>query len=707
MRKFFSAIVLTAALWSTAIAAVAPFTIPNNSISVGKTGAADKTWDFNLTKAGASTNPKIKWNNSSSKLQFSNDGSNFKDLGSGQGDKNFVVDNQGDGEAATTTGWSCYADAAGTSPVDGTGGSPHITWTQSSSSPLDGTGSFLYTKDAANRQGEGCSYAFTLDSTYKAKVIQIEFEYLVSSGTFTAGTSSADSDMTLWIYDVTNSTLIQPTTYKVYSNSGSLTAKVVSDFQSSATGTSYRLIMHNGNTSASAYTLKIDNVSIKPSRYVYGSPITDWTTFTPTGAFTTNTTYTGSYRRVGDSLEMQVHLAFAGAPNSVTSTINLPSGMVVDTTKLTGAVAATGPILGSGVLYQAPNDYKIAAIYNNTTSIILIYQSATTGQSSGVTQAAPVTIANGNTIDMTTFRIPIVGWSSSVQTSDRADTRVVAANYSGTPTGTLNGSLNTITYPTKNSDTHSAYSSGTYTVPVSGYYNIAAQVEVSGAFSGTQYTGLAIFINGVQQTINYVYGGSFTDTNVPVSILGFPLKAGDLVTIRCASTGSGLAYSASGVPTFSIARVSGPESIASIESVNARYYTTNAQAITTGNNAVVTTFTKDYDSHGAMNASTGVYTVPVAGKYRITGSFMSSSTAWTTGSNRYIQLGVTGTKTIYGLVNQIWASVTNYLGATVTTTASYVTGDTISLTLYNYTGSTYTLDGSSSDNWVTIERVGN
>ena len=108
-----------------------------------------------------------------------------------------------------------------------------------------------------------------------------------------------------------------------------------------------------------------------------------------------------------------------------------------------------------------------------------------------------------------------------------------------------------------------------------------------------------------------------------------------------------------------------------------------------------------------MNASTGVYTVPVAGKYRITGSFMSSSTAWTTGSNRYIQLGVTGTKTIYGLVNQIWASVTNYLGATVTTTASYVTGDTISLTLYNYTGSTYTLDGSSSDNWVTIERVGN
>lgn len=52
-------------------------TIPNNKLSIGKTGAADKTIEFNLSKAGATANPKIKWNNSSSKLQFSNDGTNF------------------------------------------------------------------------------------------------------------------------------------------------------------------------------------------------------------------------------------------------------------------------------------------------------------------------------------------------------------------------------------------------------------------------------------------------------------------------------------------------------------------------------------------------------------------------------------------------------------------------------------------------------
>lgn len=56
--------------------------IPKNTVSIGKTGAANKSIEFNLTKAGASTNPQIRWNNSTSKLQSSNDGTNFVDLGS-------------------------------------------------------------------------------------------------------------------------------------------------------------------------------------------------------------------------------------------------------------------------------------------------------------------------------------------------------------------------------------------------------------------------------------------------------------------------------------------------------------------------------------------------------------------------------------------------------------------------------------------------
>lgn len=64
---------------STALAQTT--TIPNNTVSIGKTGAANKIIEFNLTKSGASANPKIRWNNSSSKIQFSNDGTSFTDMG--------------------------------------------------------------------------------------------------------------------------------------------------------------------------------------------------------------------------------------------------------------------------------------------------------------------------------------------------------------------------------------------------------------------------------------------------------------------------------------------------------------------------------------------------------------------------------------------------------------------------------------------------
>lgn len=62
-----------------------PALIPNNTVVIGKTGATDKTIELNLTKSGASTNPKIKWDNTAGKLQFSNDGTNYKSFGSGSG----------------------------------------------------------------------------------------------------------------------------------------------------------------------------------------------------------------------------------------------------------------------------------------------------------------------------------------------------------------------------------------------------------------------------------------------------------------------------------------------------------------------------------------------------------------------------------------------------------------------------------------------
>ncbi len=155
-----------------------------------------------------------------------------------QGTKNYIADRDG-----TKIGkWVTYADAAQANPVDGTGGSPASTFAVSTDSTMRGVTNFLWTHSAANRQGEGFSYDFSIDPSDKGKVLQCSFEYLISSGTY------ADNDMSVWIYDVTNAVLIQPAPYLI-KNSG-IIEKFAVEFQTSSNSTSYRLIIHTGSTSA-------------------------------------------------------------------------------------------------------------------------------------------------------------------------------------------------------------------------------------------------------------------------------------------------------------------------------------------------------------------------------------------------------------------------------------------------------------------------
>ena len=68
-------------------------------------------------------------------------------------DPNFVENGFG---IEDVDGWAAYADAAGATPVDGTGGSPTTTVTRTTSAPLIGDASILLTKPASDVQGEGC-----------------------------------------------------------------------------------------------------------------------------------------------------------------------------------------------------------------------------------------------------------------------------------------------------------------------------------------------------------------------------------------------------------------------------------------------------------------------------------------------------------------------------------------------------------------------
>lgn len=625
------------------------------------------------------------------------------------GVKNYVTNGNAE---STTTGWATYSDAAATSPVDGTGGTANITFTRSTSSPLAGVASFLLIKDAANRQGQGASYDFTIDAEDKAKVLTVQLDMLVSSGTFVAGSPTTDSDVTVYLYDVTNAVVIQPSTYKFYGNSTTISERFRGQFQTSSNSTSYRLILHVGSVSAVAYTLQLDDVSISASNYVYGSPITDWTAYTPTlTGVGTATLVSAKYRRVGAGIEI-LGSATAGTVASALFSVSLPSGLLLDSTQLTINNGNTSP--GNIVGTLAANNVGVSSY---TTANLLAAPASSTsviyvGHRYGVNNNQ-ITPQNGNSIIETgaifTFRfeVPIQGWSSSVQMSDSADTRVVAARYMVDGASQSIANTTNMQFNTKDFDTHNAVTTGSgwkFTVPVAGIYQVSFQ-----AFSVNSPT--AAYNVNIQR--NGILIGraepAYTNAANQLTWKGDTLVqavAGDTITIVFAGSGGGTnIYSGTNDSFVSISRLSGPSAIAATETI-AMKATLNSFT-QTANNAeqlIGGWNTPAIDTHGGLNAATGVYTVPVAGVYEIGATVVYNNNS--TGA-RFFSIRKNGSHDSYS--SQIPASISAVsIGVTVmgSTIIRCVAGDTLSIYGYQNSGGNLSYVGLTSTH-MSIKRVGN
>ena len=135
----------------------------------------------------------------------------------------------------------------------------------------------------------------------------------------------------------------------------------------------------------------------------------DWVNFTPTGTWSTNTTYFGSKRRVGDSMEIDIVVELAGAPTSGALSIDIPDGLTVDTAKLSKTDGRS--YVGSAFLVDqgTSSNRTMAHVFVLSGDAQLIGMLAIGG--STVTDTGPFTFANLDTIRIT-VTVPIVGWST-------------------------------------------------------------------------------------------------------------------------------------------------------------------------------------------------------------------------------------------------------------------------------------------------------
>lgn len=575
------------------------------------------------------TNGDIYYDSSLNQFRKYENGS-WTSLGSGSGAGGINYITNGDAEA-NADGWATYADAAGTSPVDGTGGSPNVTFTRSTSLPLRGLASFIFAKDAANRQGQGASYQFTIDSVDQGRMQQIKADFSVLSGTY------ADGDLKVYIYDITNGQVIEPAGYSVLNFLGS--GQVSASFQAAINSTSYRLIFHVSSTSALAYSLKIDNISVGPNVKSLGYAASDLksttTTIVTSGtAITKGTIDTDkvSVRKDGQFAEITIvyRQTAGGSAGSGSYFFSMPFGLVVDTSAL-GTTANAGYVAGDSYIIVGSTRYEGSiSISNDGTTITPVVSNDVSPVGGWNATTHPL---SGTYYISCNFRVPIVGWSSNVEVSSDTDTRVVGARIRAQSAlavtqANQGTSAAIVKYLTADADTHGGYNptTGEYTIQVPGYYDFNYGTEQNSS-AGSVWS-LALYKNGglvpVSVSVPAARGTTADYTKGNVSML--PCVAGDVITVRAIYLGGKAGnYSSNNNLTseFTIQRVSGPSQIAASESVNARY---TGSSTSVGTSATIMIHpNKVFDTHNAYNTSTGRFSCPMSGKYEAGYFFQSSA----------------------------------------------------------------------------------
>lgn len=184
------------------------------------------------------------------------------------------------------------------------------------------------------------------------------------------------------------------------------------DLKSKATKADY-LPLSGGTMTGDINGLQAADTNGQPVRYEQLF-ITPWVVYTPTGSWVSNTTYTGKWRRVGDTMEVQFKIACSGAPTSAAPTLHLPSTTFIDTAKVLGTTASESPIDGTILINDAGNAvYSGRVLYNTITSVSLRSQDDAANGTvlSGMSETAPITFGSGDYIQGF-FKVPISGWEA-------------------------------------------------------------------------------------------------------------------------------------------------------------------------------------------------------------------------------------------------------------------------------------------------------
>jgi microcystin-dependent protein len=546
----------------------------------------------------------------------------------------------------STTGWATYYNGSATASPNGTitGTATNLNFARNTTTPLFGTGDFKLNQTGTSK-GAGLTYDFTLDPGLFGQVMSLSFYYKTID---VSGTAYVDSDFSVFLYDITNSSFIP------LSTSGISRSTSASKFYSSwfpSTSTRYRIFIHQTSTTTGVYSLELDRVDVSVQTTPNAAAVGGWKTAIVTLGSAGNAVCELMYRRVGETFmgKGAIRIGSTAPTGLITFDPLTALGLTADYSKQTigtGGNSGSYQRVGIAIAYKSDGSKKsIAHVARSASSLTTFYFVAGEGSTYGApndlaVSAGTFTFGVNDAISFD-VEVPIAQWTTNVNlatdfteyvyntstSTTTSDTTSFASGIGGAQIQAITARLSrTVQFsrPIQPSDK--------LTVEINtgkGWVDIGNSPSSPDSSS---FVSTYVIQNGVYYGILLQPSAS----NQAIVTFGqYPFPAG-------ATYGSaGQTWTAGTTPAsgyyWRVRKVSNGNMAETPPVVRAEY--TGAVAVVpTGTPVIVNAATKVEDTQSAVsNPSTAwQFTAPISGVYEIDVSFAASVASSTTGVSLYL-----------------------------------------------------------------------
>jgi hypothetical protein len=158
--------------------------------------------------------------------------------------------------------------------------------------------------------------------------------------------------------------------------------------------------------------LDLTNLIVGPGIQANSAIVGQLLPWAPSTTWTTNATWSGNYRQIGQFVEYFAEASFTGATDATNLEIDLPSGHVISSTFFVGDLSDKSTISSSGSVSTSTDNHRASIAVVDNATVKATHAGNASDKMEDITNTDPVTIASGSTFRIE-FKLPIVAFEGA------------------------------------------------------------------------------------------------------------------------------------------------------------------------------------------------------------------------------------------------------------------------------------------------------